>query len=358
MVAHHDLPQEFVCPHCNRTFDNWKSCDAHLHARKHDRESKFCGYKIQSLALSHEHDISAPDSFDAKFGYFQMSGRRPYMEGMYAATLPRERELIRLDMYIVHQQPEYAIYAIVDGHSGLGTASFLRDHLVDITMPYVTKIQESYYRRSTTPLPDYDIYEQFLLRDLFKDLHSDYMYQADLARDFSGSTLTIVFRFPSHLLVANVGDSTAALLSTKSEAVDVLSVDHWPNVPFERARIEASGGFVEFIGVWRVVGQLAISRSIGDHHLRQYVSLEPSIRHVTLQGDNDYLIVASDGIWETLNPRDVLNLISEKQRAVPSISEMDEYERAIFFHDVAAAIVFEAYVRGSTDNMAVLLVAL
>ena len=81
VVSHKDLPHVFTCPHCNRTFEEWKSCDTHMRARKHNRESKFCQYKIESLALSHVHDISAPDAFDARFGYFQMAGRRPYMEG-------------------------------------------------------------------------------------------------------------------------------------------------------------------------------------------------------------------------------------------------------------------------------------
>lgn len=335
VVPHRDLPHEFTCPGCSRTFDEWISCDTHLHARRHDSDSFFCQYNIESLALSHENDISAPDSFNAHFGYFQLAGRRSYME----------------DMYFVHQDTDFSVYAIFDGHLGLETVSFLRAHLLQIALPYINKLQT--YNQETGGTTRYHLYEEFIFRELFQELHEQYLSQADLEHDFSGSTVTLMVRFATYFIIANVGDSTAHLLY-KTGAIDILSTDHWPNVPSERARIEASGGFIEKIGVWRVMGQLGISRSIGDHHLRQYVSVVPSIQHVTLSDQHDIVIIASDGIWETLNAQTISRLIQE-QRPL-NYDTLSDYETAKTLHDMATSITFEAYVRGSTDNMAVLLI--
>jgi serine/threonine protein phosphatase PrpC len=44
-----------------------------------------------------------------------------------------------------------------------------------------------------------------------------------------------------------------------------LTKDHHPDREDERSRVEASGGYVlEWAGVYRVNGELALSRAIGD----------------------------------------------------------------------------------------------
>lgn len=51
-------------------------------------------------------------------------------------------------------------------------------------------------------------------------------------------------------------------------------------------------------GVWRVQGSLAVSRSIGDLHLKDWVISEPEIESLRLTSDCDFLIMASDGLWD------------------------------------------------------------
>lgn len=47
--------------------------------------------------------------------------------------------------------------------------------------------------------------------------------------------------------------------------VKELTVDHHPDREDERSRVEAAGGYVlEWAGVLRVNGELAVSRAIGD----------------------------------------------------------------------------------------------
>lgn len=68
----------------------------------------------------------------------------------------------------------------------------------------------------------------------------------------------------------------------------------------ERHRIEQSGGCVlEFpAGCYRVNGRLAVSRAIGDYGLKDVVIGEPDIIAITLNGNEDFLIMACDGLWD------------------------------------------------------------
>lgn len=51
-------------------------------------------------------------------------------------------------------------------------------------------------------------------------------------------------------------------------------------------------------GVLRVQGALAVSRAIGDLHWKQWIISEPDIARLSLTADCQFLIIASDGLWD------------------------------------------------------------
>lgn len=51
-------------------------------------------------------------------------------------------------------------------------------------------------------------------------------------------------------------------------------------------------------GAWRVHGILAVSRSIGDAHLKDWVPAEPDTKIISLSQDMEFLVLASDGLWD------------------------------------------------------------
>ena len=62
------------------------------------------------------------------------------------------------------------------------------------------------------------------------------------------------------------------------------------------------GGYIHCCnGVWRVQGSLAVSRAIGDMHLKEWIISEPEIQKLHLTSDCEFLIMASDGLWDKVN---------------------------------------------------------
>ena len=86
-----------------------------------------------------------------------------------------------------------------------------------------------------------------------------------------------------------------------------MSQDHKPDNAEEMRRIEAAGGFVE---EGRVRGILSLSRALGDleYKLNKKIGIEaqmitcvPEIKKVDITGDDKFLFIACDGIWDCLS---------------------------------------------------------
>lgn len=51
----------------------------------------------------------------------------------------------------------------------------------------------------------------------------------------------------------------------------------------------------------RVSGQLAVTRALGDLELKnEGVSIVPDVNEFELSGNLEYIVVASDGLWDTI----------------------------------------------------------
>ncbi len=96
-----------------------------------------------------------------------------------------------------------------------------------------------------------------------------------------------------------------------------MSVDHKPDLPSEKARIEKAGGFVEDN---RVKGVLNLSRSLGDLEYKQDKALSvenqmitcvPEIKVEKLKPTHDYMVIACDGIWDCLTSQECITMIRD-----------------------------------------------
>jgi protein phosphatase 1L len=125
-----------------------------------------------------------------------------------------------------------------------------------------------------------------------------------------------------------------------SFAAIALSVDHKPNLKEEKQRVEEAGGMVVWAGTWRVCGILAVSRAFGDKPLKKFVIAKPYIQEETIERDDEFIIMASDGVWDVFS----------NEAAVELVREIASPEEA------AVLLTKEAILRGSLDNLSCVVV--
>lgn len=143
----------------------------------------------------------------------------------------------------------------------------------------------------------------------------------------SGTTAVGMLARDKDVFIANIGDSRAVIARyCEVEQRYVLhceSMDHKPEVPEERARIEAKNGRVFEWGSYRVWLQdvdmpgLAMSRSFGDAVAKTVgVTSEPDVITVErIEGGGKkrpeaFAVLATDGVWEFMSSDDCIEFIS------------------------------------------------
>ena len=181
--------------------------------------------------------------------------------------------------------PNSSLFCLFDGHGGGDVSKFL---------------QTNFYPSFKEMLPFDNVKENLI--SLFKKVD----YKIKDSNFFNvGSTACIIYITKENgqkcLYSANIGD-TRSLLITFND-YKRLSYDHRASDPSEYKRITDNGGIV-FAG--RVYGTLMLSRSFGDWELKPYgVSSEPYVTRINITDNDKYVVVASDGIWDTLEDNDV-----------------------------------------------------
>lgn len=168
---------------------------------------------------------------------------------------------------------------------------------------------------------------------------------------FSGSTAAIVILADSVLqpnsigsrpmiFAANVGDSRV-VLCRGDEVVD-LTHDHKASHPVEKERIQQAGGFVHN---GRLNGVLAISRAFGDitHKTNGQLSAIPDIFTDEITEDDEFLFIASDGLFDVLSSSQASNYIRRKlymgSTAQEAADDLVEKSHSMLDHDNISVVV-------------------
>lgn len=292
------------------------------------------------------------------WGLFAMQGKRYSMEDTHSHVLGFDGN------------PNHDFFAIYDGHGGTQTAMYAQAHLHEyIARSLNEPTSNSIEQKLTQAVEQFD---QDLSQKNVKD----------------GACAIAACILDKELYIINVGDSRAVLCS-HGNAID-LSVDQKPDNPVERARIEQAGGTVrysggwktpiyynwnqpnsintqqeldnyknyihtkhkgetvEWVDVWRVQG-LAIARTLGDYAQKYYgksqVIATPEITHHTIQPDDQFLILACDGVWDVLSSQEAVDIVKnalQENDNDPSIA--------------AETLGKTAYDKGSDDNISAMVI--
>lgn len=283
------------------------------------------------------------------------------------------------------------VSAVFDGHGGAAVAEYLKATLYPLIAPELTRLDQD---RQQTNIDDAVVYKavrEAIQRGVEK-VDADVIACHDWK--FQGSTAVGITLYDEAIFSFNVGDSRA-ILSRAGQTIE-LTRDHKPNDPVEKERVEALGGTVKWYGyvdaegvpiepygAYRVNGNLAVSRAIGDRDLRPYVSGEVEIKQFERDFDKDeFIVIASDGLWDVFTSEEAVTFVHDvlsgelggreswrsgghSDTSVPIFEWSHQYKsdrgmikaaRARRKTQIANYLVQEALFRGTSDNVSVIVV--
>lgn len=221
-------------------------------------------------------------------------------------------------------------FGIYDGHGGKFVSKFLHDNLPTfffdkrMKYPVVKKVIYS----------TYDYIENILKKKYLK--HTMHC----------GSTCLVVINYRvnniNYLNVLNTGDTRAVLC--RGNIAIPLTKDHKPDWPDERKRIEELGGKIYKDGPdWRIK-DLSVSRAFCDFDAEPFVTSKPDIFKYKLDSNDNFLIMACDGLWDVLSNQDAVNFV---------INSMDSKKQKI---NIARKLGEYAIKLGSMDNVTIIII--
>ncbi|KAH9619940.1 hypothetical protein KSS87_001307 [Heliosperma pusillum] len=157
----------------------------------------------------------------------------------------------------------------------------------------------------------------------YKAMDKELRSQPKLDCFCSGSTAVTIIKQGSNLFIGNIGDSRAIMATKDSNDALIaiqLTVDLKPDLPREAERIKRFKGRVfalqdepEVSRVWLPFDDapgLAMARAFGDFCLKEYgVISVPEFAHRTLTDKDQFIVMASDGIWDVLSNEEVIEII-------------------------------------------------
>lgn len=258
---------------------------------------------------------------------FATSGHRRYMEDFF----------IRIE-----NDSGIGIYAIFDGHGGPHSskfaATFFPEKIGDEIKLFASDPEYSIYEKNS------ELNFKLMLANLIAEAEDNLKNATTNYDHKSGTTCLLVVAEESKLTVANLGDSRAVMCNFDGAAI-ILTVDHKPDNPEEKQRIERAGGVIENYGACRVNG-LAMSRSLGDYNRKldkNIIIAEPDISTVYLDEYHPkFMILASDGIWDVISSEEAVDFIKARYLEQEDFGANDLAEHAMHL--------------GSRDNITVIIV--
>ncbi|GMF35611.1 unnamed protein product [Phytophthora fragariaefolia] len=280
------------------------------------------------------------------FGAHADMGARKHMED--AHTVIQDLCIESLSRLGMHPQSYFAVY---DGHGGEEASAFLGDVLHhNIIDAFYMKKSELKALLSTSQEELHSMITK-RLTDAFERTDEEFLNESE--RPQAGSTATTVLVAGKYMFVSNVGDSRTVL--SRGGKAERLSNDHKPSRPDEAQRIRDTGGFVIH---GRIMGELAVSRAFGDVPFKtfdlpeppkeeddskprsDYDSQElpvnpndilkgplviptPEITITELTDDCEFVMLASDGLYDVLKDQEAVDFMRKK------IVQLRDVQRAV-----------------------------
>ncbi len=229
-------------------------------------------------------------------------GGRDYMQDAFSVNLTTRTKDGPLDFF-----------GVFDGHGPNG------ENVSKFVAYKICQVVERQYDRTAQTFPQ-AIESACLLLD--ERLRKTAFLKDETGRVPGGTTCNAVWVKGRELHSCNLGDSRF-VVAYDGRAVAVTD-DHRATRRTEMARVYRAGGHVVDA---RVNGILSVTRAFGDfafksqRHLgphEQLVSALPDVRTVDVDEHLDFMLVASDGVWDAVTNEEAIDFVIRlMKRAVP-----------------------------------------
>ncbi|CAI9274159.1 unnamed protein product [Lactuca saligna] len=258
-----------------------------------------------------------------------------------SAKLQGAREEMEDDAVIVGSSPHneldgFFFAAVFDGHAGFSSVKFLREELYK---ECVKALQGGLLlsKKDTIGI-------EKALQEAFQNADAKLLNWLEMngEDDESGATATTMFLGNNMLFISHVGDSCAVL--SQSGKAQELTNSHRPygrsKVSLQEIkRIREAGGW---ISDGRICGDISVSRAFGDMRFKtkkkemlekgvaegrwseKFVSrirffgdlviATPDIYQVTLGPEAEFVLLATDGLWDYIKSSDAVNFVRDQLR--------------------------------------------
>ena len=240
------------------------------------------------------------------------------------------------------------IFGVFDGHGGSEVAKFVANHFTEeflknenyLKNDIKKALEENYQKMDELMLESKGIEELLAeyknskeesskLKENNRNAQIEQLRQVIDPKEqpdakismFTGCTANVLVIQNNKLFFANAGDSRSVLC--KNGQAFAMSVDHKPTIKEELKRIEKAGGWVSD---GRVLGNLNLSRGLGDSEYKQDEKLKPEqqilsnlpdVKIENLTGDIDFVVIACDGIWDCKTNQEVCDFFADKFKKDP-----------------------------------------
>ncbi|POM68828.1 Protein phosphatase 2C [Phytophthora palmivora] len=204
---------------------------------------------------------------------------------------------LKIRNLLKHERSEDTqFYGVYDGHGGARASSLLAllfPVYILAAPEYCNDLAAACHSASMA------INEEILKRE--KDGHCE-----------GGATAVTLLIRDNKAVLSNTGDCRAIMVAKRDKVAQVtqLTTDHKASNDQEKQRIEEHGGMVLYVkGVARVNGRLAVARAFGDSELSQLVIADPEVTVHDLHREDEFIVMASDGLWDVLTNEQVASCI-------------------------------------------------
>ena len=249
------------------------------------------------------------------YGLSSMQGKRELMEDSH--------------LTIINITENVSWFAIFDGHGSGG--AFVSCHFSKKLLDSICSSDLNDTLRKDHTLGEEELIEKVKTEILnwFLEMDKSLQKLPEFAKS-GGTTAVCALITEKYILLINCGDSRGVL---SQGAKPVLATeDHKPSNPQEKERIESAGGSVEKNRLKHPLGRsLGVSRGLGDYMYKnvpgkgpteQMVSPVPQFYFKVRKPEDEFLVLACDGVWDVMTNEDICSFIAARMRITQDLEQI------------------------------------